>query len=159
MGSLAFRPLLDRKRMHVAVPNALPEGGLEIDGPAVLFEEVAKRLLGKRLKIHAPIERKQRNGLPRLVVELNAFAGHDQLRKCSIAFAACCLKRHFASGSVPAGLSPERLLARRTIPACKVKLDSGFRRNDERESEHVTDTRVKPAYDELKSAPTRHGRA
>jgi hypothetical protein len=87
MSSLAFRTLLDRKWMHVAVANALPQGSLQIGRPAMLLQEVAKRFLGKRLEFYTAIQRKQRNGLPCLVVELNAFARHgqNQFRKRSSA--------------------------------------------------------------------------
>ena len=98
MSSLAFGTLLHGEWMYVAMANALPKCSLQIGWSAMLLQEVAKRFLGKRLEFYTAIQRKQGDSLPRLVVELNAFARHAQYRFTCLA--ACCLKRLFASESI-----------------------------------------------------------
>jgi hypothetical protein len=66
--------------MNIAAADALPQRGLEACGSAVLSQKIAKRLIGHRLKVDAPIARQERQSLQGLFVELNTFAGHGTAR-------------------------------------------------------------------------------
>jgi hypothetical protein len=63
--------------MDIARPDALSERRLEIGGPAMLSQKVAKRLIGQTLQIDASVARQKGESLQGLFVELNALAGHE----------------------------------------------------------------------------------
>src|SRR5436309_1044266 len=64
--------LMDARRLA----GALPQRRLEVGRPVVLAQQVPERLVGQLLKIHHPVAREEIERVPRLVVELDALAGH-----------------------------------------------------------------------------------
>jgi hypothetical protein len=57
--------------------GASPQRFLEVGGPAVLSQEVAKGFVRQLLKVLHLVAAKQVKGLPSLVVELDALAFHQ----------------------------------------------------------------------------------
>jgi hypothetical protein len=73
---LSPRPALAWKWVHIAGPDALPQRGLEVGGPAVLSQKIAKCFIGQALKIDAAVACQECQGLQGLFIELNSFAWH-----------------------------------------------------------------------------------
>ena len=57
--------------------DALAKGGLQVDWPAMLAQQVRKCLIGEFLKILHAIARQQIKSVPGLIVELDTFAAHQ----------------------------------------------------------------------------------
>jgi len=55
----------------------LAKGGLQVDWPAMLAQQVRKCLIGEFLKILHAIARQQTKSVPGLIVELDTFAAHQ----------------------------------------------------------------------------------
>ena len=62
----------------------MPKRRLEIGRPLVFAQQVAKRLVGKLLKVFHLVVRQKIQRVPGLVIELNALAAH-----CRTFLAAC----------------------------------------------------------------------
>jgi hypothetical protein len=69
---------LDRwcRRALVDVADTLPQGCLEVDRPAMLAEKIGERLVGKLLEVPHAVPGEQVEGIPSLLIELNAFSWH-----------------------------------------------------------------------------------
>jgi hypothetical protein len=54
----------------------LAQRASEINGPAVLVQQIAKGFLGQFLEVHHAVACQEIEGMPSLIVELDAFAWH-----------------------------------------------------------------------------------
>ena len=62
-------------------PGALPQCGFQIGRPAVLAQQVTKRLVSQLLEIQHAVTTQQIERLPRFIVELNALSLHQQVTR------------------------------------------------------------------------------
>ena len=68
--------------------DALAKGGLQVDWPAMVAQQVRKCLIGEFLKILHTIARQQIKSVPGLIVELDTFAAHQGPLRLSTAVLA-----------------------------------------------------------------------
>jgi hypothetical protein len=86
-------------------PHALLQRLTQCDGPAVLLQEIAKSVFGKILQLHALLEGKPIEGVPRLSIKLDPAANGFHGSKNSFEIAA---NSQTIGAHATAGLSPCR---------------------------------------------------
>ena len=61
-----------------ALSEALTQGGFQIGRPVILAQKVAEGFLGQLLEVYHAVTGKQIDGLPRFIVKLDPFSGHQR---------------------------------------------------------------------------------
>jgi hypothetical protein len=64
------------RRPFFDIADTLPQGGLKVDRAAVLFQQIGEGLVCDLLEVPHAVPGEQIEGIPGLLIELNALAGH-----------------------------------------------------------------------------------